>query len=186
MKFLHPFLIALIFLSFNAYGHGITATSAEIQVRPSNLIELKLQFNWIDLLNYQSNQYTLPVVASLPKEKFTLLYNEVKKLFQKELVIKKGSTRLEMNMRFPSQEQVLKLLKREFVESQLQQTQTDIPYTFSDRRFYQIFYVDFLIDSHKDINALSISFPKPLGNIYTTLSYSSNQELHQGTVWMAK
>lgn len=186
MLFLRLLFIALILSSFNAYSHGITATSAEIQVRPSNLIELKLQFNWMDLLNHQSNQYSLAVVASLPEDQFALLYNAVKKLFQTELVIKKGATRLELNMRFPSQDQVFKLLKREFVETQFQRTQTDIPYTFSDRRFYQVFYVDFLIDSHQDINALSISFPKPLGDIYTTLSYSSNQELHEGTVWTAK
>jgi len=75
------------------------------------------------------------------------------------------------------------LIKREFIESRLIQGAKNIPYTFNERRFYQVFYFDFLISSPRDLQELSIAFPKELGTVYTTFTESTNQELHQGDIW---
>lgn len=170
-------------VSMNAYTHGITSTTATIALRPANLVELQVQFNFIDLLNHKSNNYSLPLIASLSDDKFGLLYQEVIKLFNKELRITKGIEILEINARFPTQIQMFDLIKREFIEKRVMKNAKNIPYTFDERRFYQVVYFDFLINSAEDIQKLSITFPQPLGTVYVTLTQSSNQEVHKGAAW---
>lgn len=181
MKFL--FILIFLVLPLNAYTHGLTSASAKIELRPGNLVELKVQFNFIDLLNHQSKNFSLAVIAALSQEKFGLLYQEVRKLFKKKLIVKKGAKRLEINRRFPSQSQMFHLIKREFIELKFNKKQKNVPYTFSDRRFYQVFYFDFRIASAKDLKELSISFPKELGSVYMTFVQSSNREIHKGEFW---
>ena len=115
-----------------------------------------------------------------------LLYRAVIKLFDRDLIIQKGAKTLGINTQFPTQQQVFSLLKREFIESQFINDPKNRPYTFSDRRFYQVFYFDFLINSPQHIEDLSLSFPKELGGVYVTLTRSSNQEVTPGETWTDK
>ena len=174
-------------LCANTYSHGLTSTTAKIALRPGNLIELRVQFDFMGILNHRSHDYSLPVIASLPEDKFGLLYNEVIKLFKTKLTVKLGNDSLTdtitTNMRFPSQQQVMNVLKRQFIQSQFLQDKNNTPYTFSDRRFYQVFSFDFRLNALEDLKDLSITFPKPLGEVYVTYSESSNQAIHSGSDW---
>ena len=173
----------LMLLSTHSQSHGITSASAHIAVRPGHLIELQIQFNFIDLLNHKSNDYSLPIIAALSEQKFGLLYKAVITLFNQKLIIKKAGNTLSLNKRLPTQKQVFALIKRQFVESRFIKDKKNTPYTFSDRRFYQVFYFDFLLNAPTDLDQLSISFPQQLGTVYVTLTESSNQAIHQGDVW---
>ena len=180
------FLSFLSFLSFNALSHGVKSATANVEVRPGNLIELKVQFDLIKLLNHNSNQYSLALIAALPDEKFALFYQEIIKLFDKRLMIKSAGKPVSVNKRYPSQQQVAQLIKRQFISSRLSTEQATDPYTFSDRRYYQVFYFDFRLSSKQDLDNLSVVFPPELGNIYITLSHSSNHEVHSGEAWRLK
>ena len=184
-KFLKAFSLALLMLIPNLfYAHGLSSASAKIELRPANLIEIQVQFNFIDLLNHKSHDYALPIIASLPKEKFELLYNEVIKLFKKNLLVKLKGKSIKLNRRFPSKEQVFNLLQQEFIGSKVMRNIK--PYTFSDRRFYQQFYFDFRLKSKKDLEQLKIQFPKELRGLYVTYTESKNQALNQGGTWQYK
>ena len=75
------------------------------------------------------------------------------------------------------------LLKRELIETKVVQGSKDNLYTFSDRRFYQVFYYDFRVSSADDLKQMSVKFPKELGAVYTTYTESINQEVHPGHTW---
>lgn len=169
-----------------AIGHGVTSTTAKLEVRPNNLIELNVQFDFIALLNHKATKYSLPQIASLKTETFGILYQEVIKLFNQKLKVIRGSEQVITNKRYPSHEQVLKLLKRELIEVNFSSTTKETPYTFSDRRFYQQFYFDFRLNSSKDLGQLQVVFPKELGNVYVTISQSNTRELHKGEAWRPK
>ena len=164
-------------------GHGVTSTTAQLEVRPNNLVELKVQFDLIELLNHHGTKYTLAQVAALKPETFGVLYREVIKLFNKRLKLKVGNSLVKINKRYPSAEQVLNLLKRELIHVNFSSPQKETPYTFSDRRYYQQFYLDFRANIEKDLGRLQVEFPKELGNVYVTLSTSVTRELHKGETW---
>ncbi len=176
-------LFLIVFVAPCTYAHGISTATAKIEMRPGNLIELKIQFNLIDLLNHNEKKYSLPLIASLSEEKFGLFYKEIVKLFKQNLIIKIADQPINSNARLPTQAQMFALLKREFIETKFSKNQQNIPYTFSDRRFYQVFYFDFRLKNPQDLEKLFIQFPQQLGTIYTTFTQSSNQEIHQGDSW---
>ena len=180
-RFTWLFIISL--MAFKAYGHGLVSASSKIKLRPHNLVEIQVQFDFIKLLNHSSKNYALPVVASLPKEKFGLLYSEVIKLFDKQLQVKKDKGLIGLNKRYPSQERVFELVKKQFIEQKFSSKNKGTPYTFSDRRYYQVFNFDFKISKKEDLNKLKITFPKPLGNIDVTYSEPTTKELHKGEAW---
>ncbi len=165
------------------FGHGVTSTTAKLEVRPNNLVELRVQFDLIELLNHNATKYSLPQVASLKPETFGLLYQEIIKLFNTQLKIKNANALVATNKRYPSKEQVFNLLKRELINVNFSSPQKETPYTFSDRRYYQQFYFDFRINTEKDLDHLQVEFPKELGNVYVTISRSVTRELHKGEVW---
>mgnify|MGYP001130771186 FL=1 len=99
-------------------GHGLASASAKIEVRPNRLVELRVQFDFIELLNHGSKVYTLAVVAALPDEKFALLYKEVIKLFDNELKVMLGTKAVVLNKRYPTAQQMFSLLKGQLVDSQ--------------------------------------------------------------------
>lgn len=175
------FFLITTLLSLNAYSHGVTQASANIILRPNNLVELKIQFDFIKLLNHKSDSYSLPFIVTLSPEKFSLLYKEVIKLFEKKLKIKNKKYTILLNKRYPTEEQILQLLKTELFESKIRKS--GHLYTQSDRRFYQAFIYDFRIKSKSDISNLHISFPEELGDIYVTLSESTNSLLPKNRVW---
>jgi len=166
-----------------ALGHGITSTTAQLEVRPNNLVELNIQFDLIELLNHHGTKYTLVQVASLKPKTFGVLYQEVIKLFDARLKLTIGNGLVKTNKRYPSAEQVLNLLKRELIHVNFTFPQKEAPYTFSDRRYYQQFYFDFRANIEKDLSQLQIEFPKELGNVYVTISTSVTRELHNGETW---
>lgn len=186
MKYLAMTLLFILSVSVHSpsYSHGLTSASAEVEVRPNNLIELRVQFDFVELLNHEAEKYSLPLLVSLPEQTFAIFYTEVISLFDRALIINNGADAVDLNRRYPSQQQMFALLKREFAQSQFASKQS-IPYTFDERRFYQQFFFDFRVQSAEDIENLAISFPKELGNIYVTLSKSTNTEVHQGDTWSA-
>ncbi len=175
--------IAAMTLSINGYSHGISSATAKISARPAGVVEISVQFNFIDLLNHNSHDYSLPVIAGLSEKEFGLLYKEVIKLFKNNLKIKKGSKILLPNMRPPTQEQMFSLIKTEFIESKIIHKK---PYTYSDRRFYQIMNFDVRLAGTQDLAQLSVIFPKELGDVYVTYTQSNNQEIHRGEAWVYK
>lgn len=185
MKVVYRFTLLFIvsLMAIKAYGHGLVSASSKIELRPHNLVEIQVQFDFIKLLNHSSKDYALPVVASLPKEKFGLLYTEVIKLFDKQLQIKKGKGLIAFNKRYPSQEQVFEVVKKQFIEQKFSSRNKGAPYTFSDRRYYQVFNFDFKISKKEDLDKLNITFPKPLGNMDITYSEPTTKELHKGEAW---
>ena len=175
----------LLFLLFTTLvsAHGVSSASARIEKRPANLIEIKVQFNLIDLLNHDSKKYSLPLIASLSDANFEIFYKEIIKLFQEKLLIQIGKNHIKSHNRFPSASQMFALIKREFIERKFSKNRL---YTFSDRRFYHVFYFDFLLQNEKDLKKLSIKFPEELGTVYTTFTQSTNQEIHHGRTWRYK
>ncbi len=180
-RFLLLFVVSL--MAFKTYSHGLVSAASKIELRPNNLVEIQVQFDFIKLLNYRSKDYALPVIASLPKEKFGLLYVEVIKLFDKHLEVKKGKDLIALNKRYPSQERMFDVIKKQFIENKFSLKNKGAPYTFSDRRYYQVFNFDFKISEKEDLNKLRISFPKALGNIDVTYSEPTTKELHKGEAW---
>ncbi len=180
IKLLMAIFIAALALPMNSYSHGISTATAKISARPAGVVELRVQFDFIDLLNHNSHDYSLPVIASLSQKEFGLLYKEVIKLFKNKLKIKNGAATLQPNMRLPTQEQMFSLIKTEFIESKISHTK---PYTYSDRRFYQVLNFDVRLSNIKDMAQLSIIFPKELGEVYVTYTQSNNQEVHRGEAW---
>ncbi len=83
----------------------------------------------------------------------------------------------------PAQEKMFSLIKTEFIESKINHT---TPYTYSDRRFYQVLNFDVRLSNIKDMAQLSIIFPKELGDVYVTYTQSNNQEIHPGETWQYK
>ena len=176
-------VIVLCLLPLTVFAHGITSTTAKLEVRPNNLVELNIQFDLIELLNHHGTKYTLAQVAALKPQTFSVLYQEITKLFDTQLKLKVRNNLLKTNKRYPSAQQVLNLLKRELIDVNFSSPQKQIPYTFSDRRYYQQFYFDFRANIEKDLSQLQIEFPKELGNVYVTVSTSATRELHKGEIW---
>lgn len=165
------------------FSHGIKAPTAKVELRSQNIINIQVQFNLIDLLNYKSKNYSLMAVAALPKAKFEKLYQEVIKLFNRSFTVKRAEKIIELNKRYPSSEQVYQLIQREFIEKKVTASDKHIPYTFSERRFYQLFNFDIRLKTIGDIKNVNISFPKELGDVYVTYSNSKTMELHTGETW---
>ena len=183
IRFLVFIFINVMTLSTNSYSHGIKTATAKISARPAGVVEISVQFNFIDLLNHNSHDYSLPVIAALSEKEFGLLYKEVIKLFKNNLKIKNGTKTLPPNIRFPTQAQMFSLIKSEFINSKITHKK---PYTFSDRRFYQVMHFDVRLTGKQDLAKLSINFPKELGGVYVTYTESSNQEIHHGETWRYK
>lgn len=183
IRFLIFIFISAMSLSINSYSHGISSATAKISARPAGVVEISVQFNFIDLLNHNSHEYSLAVIAALSDKEFGLLYKEVIKLFKNNLTIKKGTKTLPPNMRIPTQAQMFSLIKSEFINSKIIHKN---PYTFSDRRFYQVMNFDVRLTDKQDLAQLSIDFPKELGDVYVTYTESNNQEIHRGETWRYK
>jgi hypothetical protein len=175
-------LLLMITAVLSAEGHGLTSASAKIEVRPSRLVELSVQFDFIELLNHGSKVYPLAVVASLPEEKFALLYREVIKLFDNEVKVMLGNKAVVLNKRYPTAQQMFSLLKGQLVDSQFS-NQTSKLYTYSDRRFFQVLSFDFKLITAQQLNDMQVTFPKELGDIYVTYSKSKSSSLHPGEPW---
>ena len=175
-------LILVATAALSVEGHGLASASAKIEVRPSRLVELTVQFDFIELLNHGSKVYPLPVVASLPEEKFALLYKEVIKLFDKELKVMLGTKAVVLNKRYPTEQQMFSLLKGQMVDSQFS-NQVSAPYTYSDRRFFQVLSFDFKLITAQQLSDMKVTFPKQLGDIYVTYSKSKSSSLHPGEPW---
>jgi|TARA_B110000238_G_scaffold182901_1_gene209037 hypothetical protein len=175
-------LLLISTLSLPAQSHGLTSASAKIEVRPSRLVEISVQFDFIELLNHSSKQYPLPIVAALPEDKFNLLYLEVLKLFTMKMKISIGDKLIDVNKRFPTVQQVKSVLQSQFMNSQFS-AQSNLPYTFSDRRFFQIVSFDFKLKSLEKIDDLKVLFPDELGDIYVTYSTTNSGHVNSGKVW---
>lgn len=177
----------LSFVSFYNYSHGVISTTAEVTHRPNNLIEIQVQFDFIKLLNFYKNQYSLQQIVSLSPNDFGRLNQEVVKLFKRKLIVKHQGKVIAMNKRFPNDKQIFNLLKQEFLYQQIPEQQQMLPYTYSTRRFYQQFYFDVKLPSslakNEIFDTLAIQFPAELGDINVTFTQSNNYELHQGDVW---
>ena len=157
-------LLVMAVVAVSSEGHGLTSTSAKIEVRPSRLVEISVQFDFIELLNQGSRRYPLAIVAALPEDKFGLLYKEVVKLFDRELKVLLSNEQVVLNRRYPSQQQVFSLLKNQFVDSQFS-TKSRMPYTYSDRRFFQVMSFDFKLVTTKKLENLAVIFPQQLGDV---------------------
>jgi hypothetical protein len=175
-------LILVATAALSVEGHGLASASAKIEVRPSRLVELTVQFDFIELLNHGSKVYPLPVVASLPEEKFALLYKEVIKLFDNELKVMLDTKAVVLNKRYPTEQQMFSLLKGQMVDSQFS-SQVSAPYTYSDRRFFQVLSFDFKLITSQQLSDMKVTFPKQLGDIYVTYSRSKSSSLHPGEPW---
>jgi hypothetical protein len=178
-------LAVLLSVPLNAISHGVISATAKITHREFNIVEIQVQFDLINLLNHNSKNYPLPIVASLPNDQFGQLYNEVKKLFARSLKVKIAEKLIPLNHRFPSQDAMFGVISRQFLEQSLARKK-NVPYTFSDRRFYQVVYFDFRVTGESDINQLAISFPKELGNLGVTFVESFTKEVHSGSTWTHK
>jgi len=177
-------LLVMAVVAVSAEGHGLTSTSAKIEVRPSRLVEISVQFDFIELLNQGSRRYPLAIVAALPEDKFGLLYKEVVKLFDRELKVLLSNEQVVLNRRYPSQQQVFSLLKNQFVDSQFS-TKSRMPYTYSDRRFFQVMSFDFKLVTTKKLENLAVIFPQQLGDVYVTFSKAKSSSTHPGERWQA-
>jgi hypothetical protein len=175
-------LILVATAALSVEGHGLASASAKIEVRPSRLVELTVQFDFIELLNHGSKVYPLPIVASLPEEKFALLYKEVIKLFDNELKVMLDTKAVLLNKRYPTEQQMFSLLKGQMVDSQFS-SQVSAPYTYSDRRFFQVLSFDFKLITSQQLSDMKVTFPKQLGDIYVTYSRSKSSSLHPGEPW---
>lgn len=175
--------VVLALLSVNSFGHGLVSTTAEVSLRPHNLIEVQVQFDFSALLNHNSNAYSLSLLASLNDEKFGLLYGEVIKLFDRRLIVKNKGIPIDLHRRYPTQEQVFGLLKQQFIESTMGPSQFSLPYTYSDRRFYQLAFFDLKLNSSEDLKNLEITFPPELGDVYVTFNEPKTVEVHKGKAW---
>jgi|TARA_B110000967_G_C18614319_1_gene425571 hypothetical protein len=175
-------LILVATAALSVEGHGLASASAKIEVRPSRLVELTVQFDFIELLNHGSKVYPLPIVASLPEEKFALLYKEVIKLFDNELKVMLDTKAVVLNKRYPTEQQMFSLLKGQMVDSQFS-SQVSAPYTYSDRRFFQVLSFDFKLITSQQLSDMKVTFPKQLGDIYVTYSRSKSSSLHPGEPW---
>ena len=176
-------LILVATAALSVEGHGLASASAKIEVRPSRLVELTVQFDFIELLNHGSKVYPLPIVASLPEEKFALLYKEVIKLFDNELKVMLDTKAVVLNKRYPTEQQMFSLLKGQMVDSQFS-SQVSAPYTYSDRRFFQVLSFDFKLITSQQLSDMKVTFPKQLGDIYVTYSRSKSSSLHPGEPWL--
>jgi hypothetical protein len=188
LRVLPTYLSVLFLLLFgsNVQSHGLKSASATISVRPNHLIELQVQFDFIQLLNHKNKNYSLGVIAALSDEDFGRLYDEVIKLFDRALLLEGEGHLLSLNRRYPSQSQMFGLLKRQFIESKLSGKQKAAPYTFSDRRFYQVFFFDFKMRPSQSLKDLEVTFPEELGDVYVTVTRSRNREVHAGEVWRGR
>ncbi|MCB0352988.1 MAG: hypothetical protein KDD64_05660 [Bdellovibrionales bacterium] len=176
-------LFCMLLFPLLAYGHGIHSATAQVALRPGGLIEVEVQYNLVDLLNHGSQEYSLPIIASLSEEQFELLHTEVLKLFTKALIIKIGERRIGLHIRFPTSDEMFAVIKREFIEAKIGgHDQSDL-YTLSDRRFYQKAYFDFRLVSMDDLKSLSVEFPKELGPVYVTYIESKNSLVSPGALW---
>tara|TARA_B110000503_G_C7019340_1_gene359062 strand:+ start:122 stop:700 length:579 start_codon:yes stop_codon:yes gene_type:complete len=175
-------LLLMAAVAVSAEGHGVTSTSAKIEVRPSRLVEISVQFDFIELLNQGSKKYPLAIVTALPEDKFGLLYNEVVKLFDRELKVLLDNEKTVLNKRYPSQQQMFNLLKSQLFDSRFS-TRSLIPYTYSDRRYFQVVSFDFKLVTTQQLDKLAVIFPPQLGDVYVTFSKSSSRSAHPGELW---
>jgi hypothetical protein len=175
-------LLLMAAVAVSAEGHGVTSTSAKIEVRPSRLVEISVQFDFIELLNQGSKKYPLAIVTALPEDKFGLLYNEVVKLFDRELKVLLDNEKTALNKRYPSQQQVFNLLKSQLFDSRFS-TRSLIPYTYSDRRYFQVVSFDLKLVTTQQLDKLAVIFPQQLGDVYVTFSKSSSRSAHRGELW---
>lgn len=182
-SFLIVGILALL-IARHSCGHGIISSTANITERGNGLVELKIQFDLVTFLQNSQSPKTLQQLSTLEPEHFSNIYKDVIHEFKKGLNVTQGKKAIALNQRFPSSEDVHALLKREFIESKLsKQAKKSIPYTFNERRFYQVFFMDFKIKKGSDLQSLSIQFPKALRNMYVTYSKSHTSELHTGETW---
>ena len=178
----HCLLMLMATTVLSVEGHGLASASAKIEVRPNRLVELRVQFDFIELLNHDSKVYPLAVVAALPDEKFALLYKEVIKLFDNELKVMLGTKAVVLNKRYPTAQQMFSLLKGQLVDSQFSNPASKL-YTYSDRRFFQVLAFDFKLLTAQESSQLKVTFPKELGDIYITYSKPKSSSLHPGESW---
>lgn len=179
-------LLASLFLYTlinEATAHGLTSASATIELRPNRLVELKVQFDLIDLLNHKEKKYSLSSLASLNDEQFAQLYSQIVKLFDVRLNVKNKQGLMTLHRRYPSKEDVFMLIKRQFISETLDIEAQAIPYTFSDRRYYQIVYFDFKLNDSSRIDDVLVEFPDELGDIYVTYAEPTTREVHKGEIW---
>ena len=188
-----PFLliiVALMTFSAGVNAHGIKSSSATVEVLPNRLVNIKVQFHMVDVLHAApgTSALTLPVVAAMPEQMFASLYEAMLAEFdvglQASLLAQPGLSRqsVVLNKRLPSAQQVQGVLKRELVESKYA-GQGKPPYTFNDRRFYQIFNYDFRLAPGQSIDDLKIVFPAQLGEIFVSFTAPQTRNVAPGETW---
>lgn len=177
-------MVALSINSSGVYAHGVKSSSATVEILPNRLVNLKVQFHLLDFLHHspESGVLTLPAVASMPEHMFVSLYQSVLADFDDNLQVSLGEEPAVLNLRLPSPRQAHGLLKREFVESKYA-GQGSPPYTFDDRRFYQIFNYDFRLTPEQNIDDLHIRFPSKLGKIYVSFVSPQTRDVTPGEIW---
>ena len=183
-------IAAMTIPSAYVYAHGIKSSSATIEVLPNRLVNIKVQFHIVDFLHNTPESRALPlqVLASMPKKMFALLYQSVLAIFDAELQVTLRSQAslnpkpVSLNLRLPTSEQAHRLLKRELVENN-HSGQGSPPYTFDDRRFYQVFNYDFRLSTEQNIGDLNIIFPRELGEVYVSFITPQMRHVEPGKIW---
>lgn len=163
-------------------AHGVSNTTATINLRPHGMVELNVQFHFIDLMHHMHKGINLASVAAMTPEKFKPLYQSVVELFDRQLILTQNKNRLVLHARYPDIGQVLGLLKREFLEKS-HGIDKNAPYTFGDRRFYQVFTFDVTLPNKNNIKSVKVSLPKTLGEVNLTINQSLTCHLNQVTAW---
>lgn len=194
-----------------SYAHGLISSAATITSRANHLMEIKLQFNLLtvidnledihninDKINASTDtmahrahstakhqRYTLSQLVALSDKQFSVLYKELITHLDKSLQVSIAGRNITLNKRYPSQQQVSSLIKREFIESLMsEKAKRSTPYTYNERRHYQVFYVGFKVNNEAERNALKVTFPDALGDLNVTYSESTTSLLHKGQVWI--
>lgn len=171
--------------SAHSFGHGVISSSATVTTRANNLVEIKIQFNLQTLLNNTEKKYSLTQLAALSDKEFGKLYYDIISIFDSGLKVTVDNSVVKLNKRYPAEKQVQGLIKREFIESRMSDAaKNNIPYTYDERRHYQVFYFGFKVKSSKELDTLKIDFPTALGDLYVTYSASRTSVLHEKESWL--
>ena len=186
-----------LLLSPFSLAHGLKDPTANIEVFPNGLVNIKVQFYLLDFLKRQgaaNETVDLAALAVMPPPVFQMVYDTVRQAFVEQLTVTCHAAKLDrktagelqaepqfdaqqliLNRRFPSGEQAHRLIQREVVEAQYANSGKP-PYTYDDRRFFQVFNADFKLTAKQSAECLRIRLPSELGTVY--VSYSSIQARH--------
>ena len=173
-----------------AYGHGLRESTAEIKVLENRLVTIKVQFNLIDYLNSEARSKSpidLEMISVMPEGMFESVYASVTESFLSGMQVfckrlDGSAQRIHINARFPSAQQAKGLIKRERVEKQYSGNGKP-PYTYSDRRFFQVFNFDFRLAKGDSIDCLRMRFPSQLADVFTSFSEQQTRHVAPMSEW---